>query len=59
MTNLLYQLYITLTPCNPWHKHWHTIEIHPHTHKGHKTQQPPRCFFHSPTPLPTSLLVPP
>jgi hypothetical protein len=26
-------------------------EIHPSTHKSHKTQQPPHCFPHSPTPL--------
>jgi hypothetical protein len=31
-------------------------EIHPNTHKGHKTQQPLHYFSHSPTPLPTSPL---
>jgi hypothetical protein len=29
-------------------------EIHPSTHKGHKTRQPPYCFPHSPTQLPVS-----
>jgi hypothetical protein len=31
-----------------------TTEIHPNTHKDHKPQQPPHCFPHSPTSLPTS-----
>jgi hypothetical protein len=34
-------------------------EIYSHTDECHKTQQPPHCFHHSHTPLPTSLSVPP
>jgi hypothetical protein len=31
-----------------------TTEMHPNTHKGHKTQQPLQCSPHSPNPLPAS-----
>jgi hypothetical protein len=31
-----------------------TTEIHPNTHKDHKTQHSPHCLSHKTTPLPAS-----
>jgi hypothetical protein len=56
LTNLLYQLYTTQPSAIP-DTSTTTTEIHPNTHKGHKTQQPPHHFLHSPTPIPASPFI--
>jgi hypothetical protein len=56
LTSLLYQLYTTPVPFNPWHKH--TV-IDSNTHKGHKIQQLPYLFPYPPTTFPIPpVLVP-
>jgi hypothetical protein len=58
LTNLLYQLYTTSNPFNPWQAPSTTItEIHPNTHKDHKKQQTPQYFPYSSTPLTALPLV--
>jgi hypothetical protein len=54
LTNLLYQLYTTTTPCNPWHKNLHYNNRN--ILNTHRSQNPaaPTLLPYSPIPLPTS-----
>jgi hypothetical protein len=51
LTNLLHQLYITTTPCNPWHKH-PTLQQQKYTQTHTKTTK-------TSSPCTTSLTHPP
>jgi hypothetical protein len=61
LTNLLYQLYTTPTPCNLWHKH-PTLQQQKYNQTHIRTTKPSNPHIASPIHphhLPTPLLVPP